>query len=122
MAKIIMHKSKNPKHFLHLNRAIIEDTKLSWKAKGLFVYLASRNGSWDVNLSDLLRKSSDKLGSLRSGLKELIKSGYVYRAVKRSRGSYIEGWKYYIFETPISKEKASEIIREDGYKIHGKMS
>lgn len=56
-------------------RIVIEDPKLSWKAKGLYAYLVSRPDEWEVRRKDLIRRSTDGSTSLDSGVRELQDAG-----------------------------------------------
>lgn len=77
-------KKRYQKGFTIVNNAVLSNTNLSWKAKGLFAYLWSQNDEWDFYESEVARHSTDGLSSLRSGLKELEQQGYLKR--QRARG------------------------------------
>jgi len=49
---------------------------LSWKAKGILIYLATRPEGWEIRLGDLARKAKDGKSAVRSGLQELAESSY----------------------------------------------
>ena len=52
-----------------------KDTELSWKAKGIAIYLMT---SIDVQaVEDLIEVSKDGVTSLMSGIKELEEKGYL---------------------------------------------
>lgn len=67
---------------------LIEDPKLSWKAKGLYAYLTSRPDGWEVREMDLERRSNDGRTSLRAGIRELEESGWLTRKQEREGGKY----------------------------------
>ena len=116
MVKIYSVQSNN---FIHIaDPTFIHDTGLSWKAKGIYTYLMSRSGNWEVRATDLINKSSDGATSLRSGMKELVIAGYVHKAVLRDKVTKaIQDWKYYVFATRCPIEEATVIIKEDGHQI-----
>ena len=62
-----------------LAMAIVEDSRLSWKAKGLMAYLASRPQGWNINEQDLINRSTDGRDAVRAGLNELVDAGYLVR-------------------------------------------
>lgn len=69
---------------------VIEDKTLSFKAKGLFLSLVLSRDKQYRSLDDLVSQSTDGLTKIRSGLKELMKAGYVTRVANRdSFGSFI---------------------------------
>ena len=96
MAKI---KKVYEKSYTVIDNHVIQDTKLSWKAKGLFVYLWSQSDEWNFYEKEVVKHSSDGISGLRSGLAELEKYGYLKRERKRSKGQVKESiWT--LSETP----------------------
>ncbi|PWF24318.1 DNA-binding protein [Lactobacillus johnsonii] len=96
MAKI---KKVYEKSYTVIDNHVIQDTNLSWKAKGLFVYLWSQSDEWNFYEKEVVRHSSDGISGLRSGLAELEKHGYLKRERKRSKGQVKESiWT--LSETP----------------------
>lgn len=60
---------------LHFMLTVLEDSRLSWKAKALYAYVFFEGfGSCDIQ--SLVDKSSDNKQALKSGLKELEKQEY----------------------------------------------
>jgi len=76
------HKRKN---YTVVDNTFINDNNLSWKAKGIMLYLFSRPDDWQVYIKDLINKAADGEKALRSGLKELEKFGYLTRFVERDK-------------------------------------
>ena len=96
MAKI---KKVYEKSYTVIDNHVIQDTNLSWKAKGLFVYLWSQSDEWNFYEKEVVKHSSDGISGLRSGLAELEKHGYLKRERKRSKGQVKESiWT--LSETP----------------------
>lgn len=87
MAKI---KKVYEKSYTVIDNHVIQDTNLSWKAKGLFVYLWSQSDEWNFYEKEVVKHSSDGISGLRSGLAELEKRGYLKRERKRSKGQVKE--------------------------------
>lgn len=81
-------KKKYQKGFTTLDNAVINDESLSWKAKGLFVYLWSRPDNWSYRVSEVAKHSKDGLGSTSSGVNELEKAGYLKRQQKNEHGVF----------------------------------
>ena len=67
---------------------LIEDPRLSWKAKGIYAYLTSRPDGWEVREMDLERRSNDGRTSLRAGIKELEETGWLTRKQEREGGRF----------------------------------
>ncbi len=94
-----------------VNNFICKDKRLSWKAKGIWLYAFSRPDDWEFNLTDLINQSTDGKESVSSGLKELEESGYLQRDQKREDGKFSKAeWVFY--ETPVELKK---LIPETGF-------
>lgn len=89
MAKLA--KQKIP--FTQVANAVIDDEKLSWKAKGLFAYLFSKPEGWDFAGKRIAKDSCDGSKSTYSGLKELEVNGYIERK-KLGNGRIVYSLKY----------------------------
>ena len=97
-------KKENP--FVMIDKSCLQDTRLSWKAKGLLSYLLSLPDDWRISLKEVQRHSSDGRESLASGMRELIKYGYASKEIIREQGK-ISAHIYQIYEDPI--EVSNEI-------------
>lgn len=80
----IVKDKDNP--YVMMDKRPIEKPYLSWKAKGILSYLLSRPDDWEVNLQDLVNRSTDGEHATRSGVKELIKVGHIERVYEREKG------------------------------------
>ena len=71
------------------NHIIDKDNRLSWKAKGLYLYLVSRPDGWNYYVQDIINRSKDGRDAVQSGLKELEDYGYLKRAkVQNEKGLF----------------------------------
>nr|DAJ71178.1 MAG TPA: Dna polymerase B [Caudoviricetes sp.] len=84
---------KKKDNFTTVHNNLILDEKLSWKAKGLLIYMLSRPAGWKYKSAEIAKNSTDGRDSVRNGLKELAENKYISRQ-KNSDGSLT----YYIFE------------------------
>ena len=64
-----------------------EHPHLSWKAKGLHLYLMSRPPGWQIRYNDLLQRAKDSKTSLSSAIKELQDAGYLNIEPEQDKGS-----------------------------------
>ena len=87
--------------FTIINNGVLNDTQLSWKAKGLFAYLWSQSDSWDFYEVEVLKHSTDGRASLRAGLKELEENGYLKRYRKRDDKGILRESKWILSEQPM---------------------
>ena len=106
---------KESGNFVTIHKGFIQDSNLSWKAKGLLLYLLSRPDDWKIYETELVKHTSDKLSSLKSGIKELEKAGYIERKRKRDDKGRLQGYDYEVYEQPNHIRKSN--VDED-YSIH----
>ena len=98
MQKIIVNKSReNP--YVQVLKNFLGDDRISWKAKGLFSYLLSKPDNWVVRENDLIKQSTDGRDSIRAGVEELIKYGYVVKVERREKGKFV-GMEWILHESP----------------------
>jgi len=93
-------KQHKRKSYTVVDNTFINDNNLSWKAKGILLYLFSRPDDWQVYIKDLINKAADGEKALRSGLKELEKFGYLTRFVERDEKGRFTKTIYQVFEVP----------------------
>ena len=84
-------------NFTTVHNNLILDESISWKAKGILLYMLSRPDDWKFNIKEISKNAKDGTDSVKYGLQELVKAGYISR--KRNSDGTLD---YYIFE---DKEK-----------------
>lgn len=89
------------KRFTTVDNAVLNNVNLSWKAKGLFVYLWSQADEWDFYETEVVKHSTDGLSSLKSGLKELEEQGYLKRDRQRDDKGHFKENNWILSENPI---------------------
>ena len=62
-------------NFTIVQNDLIECPSLSWKAKGLYIYMLSRPTGWVFNKRDLVKRSADGMGSVETAIAELKSLG-----------------------------------------------
>ncbi|MFJ3685599.1 hypothetical protein [Pseudomonas sp. NPDC090208] len=84
---------------------VINDDRLSWEARGILVYLLSKQDNWKIRIKDLMARTANCLGK-RSGrdkvyslLIELQKAGYVVRQFDRMGGTF-KSVSYEVYDEP----------------------
>ena len=87
-----------------IDNTCLRDPNLSWKAKGLFAYLLSLPDNWQIYQKDLVNRATDGDTSLRSGIIELEKAGYLKRERQRNEFGQVKGMIYHIIENPNQQE------------------
>jgi hypothetical protein len=87
-------KNKIKANFTALPNSIINDSELSWKAKGIFLYLASKPDDWNFYMEEIQVHSTDGITALRTGIKELIVQGYLERRKITNENGEFEGLEW----------------------------
>src|SRR6187200_3176088 len=98
----IIHVNKNATlGYTILTRATLDDTRLSWKARGLLSYLLSKPDHWQVSIRHLTAQSKrDGRSAVQSALQELQRYGYAKLRTIRGPGGRVMGKRWDIFEVP----------------------
>jgi hypothetical protein len=88
----------NREQFVVVLTKTAQDDTLSWKARGILIYLLSLPDNWQIYVSDLINRAPDKETSVRTGLKELEKAGYLTKQRTRDSKGKITGTEWIIHE------------------------
>jgi hypothetical protein len=102
---------------------IINNDKLSLKAKGLWLYINSKPESWQFSVMGTCAQSTDGKDSVNSGVCELEKEGYLSRSQKKSNASRFAGYEWTLYDYCIHKSKESIPVSgntERGKPVNGK--
>src|SRR5574343_127057 len=76
-------------NFTRVPNTWLKDTKLSAKAKGLICFLQSTSNNWKFTIEGLATQFSDGRESIRNGIKELEKAGYIkWTQVSNNSGKF----------------------------------
>lgn len=105
MARI---KKLRQKGFTIVDNTVIEDTELSWKAKGVFLYLWSKSDDWQFYEVEVTKHAKDGRDSLRSALKELETRGYLKRTRNRNDKGQVTNADWILSEKPMLKNSTQE--------------
>ena len=102
---------KKRERFTTISNSILLDRTISFKAKGILIYMLSRPENWIFNAKEISKNSKDGMDSVYSGLKELVSSGYISRK-KNSNGTI----DYYIFEDKEENDIEDYLIKNPNLK------
>jgi hypothetical protein len=121
-AQTIFRVEKNKENpFVMIDRRVIENPKLSWKAKGLLAYLLSRPDNWVVRFRDLVKRAPDKAHTVRAAMKELRAAGHVKVEAEREKGR-VKQWVYTIHESPDVEFQQVEIQQVENHTLNNNES
>lgn len=90
-----------------INNTVINDSTLSWEAKGLAVYLLSKPDDWRINTNQLWNASANGHGTVKRILRELEEAGFLRRMRMRAPdGTFV--WDHAVYETPQDAAAATD--------------
>lgn len=99
--------------------AALENTALSWKARGLLAYLLTRPDDWRMRFGHLENQAPDGVTALRSGVKELTKAGHLALVTLRDEGGRVVGKEYVVYEDPADNPEHGPADRGAGNRHLG---
>ena len=109
----VIRVQKRPSNFVLIDKSFLEDTRLSYKAKGILAYLLSKPDNWKVIVGNLVNYSVDGKSSVYAGLKELKKCGYYEKnPVRDDKGHFIR-WESTVYECPNPLTTFQEMEKPD---------
>lgn len=113
-----MRNKKRVNPFVQIDKNILTNSDISWKAKGILSYLLSKPDGWITYITDIEKRSSDGRDSVRAGIRELETIGYIERKRIREKGKF-KGWEYHVYEYP-KKKNTEDVISDIGLTEDGK--
>ena len=118
--KTQIFRTSKTSNYTIVNNEILRRKDLSWKAKGMLVYILSLPDDWVIYLDEVVKHATDGKDSFRSGWKELEEAGYVQRKPIREKG-IIREWRTYVSEnadlTTISPDSGfPEVVKPEVVK------
>lgn len=88
------------KNFTVMSNYHLRDTTLSYKARGILSTMLSLPEVWDYTLTGLAKISKDGIASVRAGIIELEKAGYITRTQGRDENGVFGKNIYNVYEIP----------------------
>lgn len=84
---------------------LLNNPDISFKAKGLYAYLNSKPDNWDFSVEGIAAQVKEGIDSVRAGIHELEKFGYLKRMKHQNEKGY---WDvdYMLFECPSEEESS----------------
>lgn len=100
---IRVRKRQNP--FAQIDRSILENEELSYRAKGILCYLLSKPNNWETRIKDVINHGTEGRDAIRSAFKELRAAGHLVLVPLKSESGRLMGRSYEVHENPISSEE-----------------
>lgn len=92
--------------FTQIPNEIINDVSVSLKAKGLYLYFASKPDNWDFSLVGMTKQLKESKTAILNIIDELCKFGYMTKT--KTRNGNFQGYNYYqLHETPYFPPESS---------------
>lgn len=117
MATTTVFRVEKNKNYTTISNHHLQDRNLSLKAKGLLTLILSLPHDWDMTLKGLVSLSGDGVDSVRSGIQELEKAGYLRRSRSRNNLGQLLCTEYTIYEHAVTENVASETEIDDNLNI-----
>lgn len=96
---IIRQRREN--NFSIINNDILNDTRLTFKARGLLVYMLSMKNNWKFYTSELEQHSEkDGREAIQNALTEIEQAGYLKRIQKREKNGKFGSQDWLLLDTP----------------------
>ena len=113
-------------NFTIVSNLVARDPSISYKAKGLFLNMASHKHGFRITERILTQQGKDGVAAIRAGLEELRAAGYIYRGERlrhpagardgkgKSIAGALAGYVYFVTDKPdeiaaILTQRAAEI-------------
>lgn len=94
-------KKKYAEHYTVIDNALIKDDRLTWKARGILVYLWAMPDDWNYREIEVAKHAKDGRSSLRAGLDELEKFGYLERKRRRNKDGLLADSEWMLSDKPM---------------------
>lgn len=75
---MIIRAQKNTNYTV-INNTVLEDQRLSWRARGIAAYLLSKPDNWRIDHKHLWKAGKEGRDAVLTALKELEEAGYLHR-------------------------------------------
>jgi hypothetical protein len=101
----LIFRSTHKKNYTVFSNDLIAEPTLSWKAKGILMYLLSKPPGWKTRLEDIVKHAKDGRDAVLSGIKELRDAGYIKKiCIRDPKTQRIIRWETQVFETPLDPD------------------
>ena len=106
-------------NFTTLPNALLQDSKLSCRERGLLVWMLSKPTEWNFSHKALLAElPHDKKGAIQACVNKLTETGYLRISQERTNGKLGKA-VWYVYDSPYPSIQDSEEIHSPHPKIPG---
>ena len=104
-------RAKRRQNFTIINNAVLTDSRLSFRAKGVLAFVLAKPDDWAISERSLAQEGPDGRSAVASALGELEAAGYLQRRRVRNADGTL-GWENTIFDEPQAVTDLPEISEE----------
>ena len=99
-------------NFVTTSTQVAQDKRLSWKARGIFLYLASMSDGWNFYVDEIAKHAPQGKKALQNGLKELEEYGYLKRVRTHKPNGDLSSlkWELYFEPVQLQEQNSSEAV------------
>ncbi|MGW2492365.1 hypothetical protein ACWCV9_34875 [Streptomyces sp. NPDC001606] len=94
--------------FTQIANGLFRDSRLSYKAKGIFGYVSTHRDGWQVTVAELVRRGREGVDAVTTGLKQLERHGFLYRTRERNTDGTLGQALYFITDLPALQNPRSQ--------------
>lgn len=112
---------KDHGNYTNISNVLVRDSRLTWKARGIFLYLWSQADNWQFYVKELLTHAPEGKESLQNGLKELEEYGYLQRINRHSdKSGKFGGLEWILDDNPVDGQNSQNSEKKSGLPSDGK--
>lgn len=97
---MIIRIQKRADPFARVPKVMLNDKRLSWKAKGILSYLLSKPNNWTVQSHDIFNHGTDGRDAIQAAFKELRDCGYAVLGRERNDDGTLSGTFWTVSDSP----------------------
>lgn len=99
---MVIFRVQKKENYVVLDKGFLNDSRLSWRAKGLLAYMLSLPNDWLFSISDLAIRSKCGRDTTANIIRELTNAGYIHKEQGRTNVGKFGKMDLLVFETPQS--------------------
>ena len=108
-----MNKIKHKNPFTAVPNAVLNDSRITFKAKGIYSYLFSKPDGWVFYNQAILNETAEGITSFQSGIKELVKYGWLKKQQLIGKNGQFGGNEYeLITELPVQENISTVTLKK----------
>jgi len=86
--------------FTILPNHVLQNSQLTWEARGMLAYLVSLPENWQVHVTELSGRSPAAYSKNKRIIAELVAAGHIVKSQKRDSAGKFKDWIFDVFDEP----------------------